>query len=48
MRDIFNLTNTATFLRRHRRQNPSNANQINFTLSARLLRFGVRIYFSVL
>ncbi len=43
--DVFNLTNSATILSRHRRQNLSNANEINDILSARILRFGVRVYF---
>jgi hypothetical protein len=45
MMDIFNVTNAATVLGRHRRQNLSNANQIYSILSARILRFGVRVYF---
>ena len=45
MMDIFNLTNAATVLGRHQRQNLSNANQIWRILSARILRFGVRVYF---
>ncbi len=45
MMDVFNLTNSATILSRHRRQNLSNANQIDDILSARILRFGVRVYF---
>jgi hypothetical protein len=45
MMDIFNLTNAATVLGKHRRQNLSNANQIWSILSARILRFGLRVYF---
>jgi hypothetical protein len=45
MIDIFNLFNTATVLRRHFRQNRSNANQINDILSPRVVRFGVRFIF---
>jgi hypothetical protein len=45
MVDIFNLTNANTILRQESRQNLSTANRIEEILSARILRFGVRVTF---
>jgi hypothetical protein len=43
--DIFNLTNTNTILRQESRQNLATANRIEEIISARILRFGVRVTF---
>jgi hypothetical protein len=43
--DIFNVTNANTILRQESRQNLDTANRIEEILSARILRFGVRVTF---
>lgn len=41
--DIFNLANANTILRRQRKQNAPNANQVTTILPPRVVRFGVRM-----
>ena len=45
MMDIFNLLNSASVLGQERRQNFTTANRIQDLLSARVVRFGVRVNF---
>ena len=45
MLDVFNLLNASTVLGRERRQNFTTANRVQDILSARVVRFGVRVNF---